>query len=272
MPITVDYCEDHDSGSHEYTETGGSATMNLICAYEDAFQLCQEAMGSTVASGSVIFYTPPIRHPRRSYLYCRNASFEPLGASSVSGGFSTWTKAKVKLDFRTLDRDEQEDPEQQSFIYITENQSAAVEAVTLDGASWTWADDGNPISKEMQINNTYQKLIPSINLTYTINNWPNAPIEAGTLSTFLGKINKYDFRALWQTWPAKTLLFTSYNASRSWTSEGVTAWQVALNFTFKTETWLKLFKQKSGEFIEVNNVNVGTKKLYETVDFAEMFP
>lgn len=269
MAITVDYCEDHDSGEHEYTETGGSATMNLICAYEDAFQLCQEAMGSTVASGSVIFYTPPMRHPRRNYLYCRNASFEPLGASTVVGGLSTWTKAKVKLDFRTLDRSEQDDPEQQNFIYITENQSAAVEGLTIDKAKWAWSDTNAPLDESQT---SYQILMPSINLTYTINNWPNAPIPEGTLSTFLGKINKYDFRALWQTWPANTLMFTNYNASRAWTSEGVTAWQVALNFAFKPNTWLKQFREDDAAWITVKNIGVGTKRLYEEVDFEEMFP
>lgn len=272
MAITVPYCEAHESGGHEYTETGGSATMKVICAYEDAFQLCQEAMGTTTAVGGTVFWQPPVVHPRRPYLYCREASFEPIGASGLIGSNSTWSKALVTLQFRTLDRDEEDIAQNPTAIYITEQQSASVEGLTLDDTKWKWSSGNVPWSDEQNRRAARQILIPTINLTYTINNWPNAPIAEGTLAENLGKINQYDFRALWQTWPAKTLLFANYNASRAWTSEGVTAWTVALNFIYRKETWQKFYRDSSGTWEAAVTID-GSVKPYEEVDFSEaLFP
>jgi len=265
MAITVTNSELHESEQNTFEEKSGSATRNLLCAGENADLLCSQAMGGLIQVGQTQVWYPPASHPRRPWLYVKSCSYVPFGKSWCEAGISYWEFAKVTLQYSTLEEEQRENGP-----YITESRQGGTEAMTLQGKQWVWESDSKPIGNTNEAS-TFQILLPIVNLSYTIHRWIDPPFDTFDSST--GKVNGENFRILWNTYPAESLLFLSYSSTRNWTEGEELIWNVSLDFTFKRQGWNTFYRTSEGaaQFERVV-VDGGSATPYETMDFGLFLP
>lgn len=265
--ITVAHVELQGSGSHEYTEDGGSARRFLLCDYIQADTLVQQLLGYTRPLGTQFQYRDvPHRHPRRPYLYCQEARYEGVGVASTGLFGVTYPKARVTAIYRPLEPD---DERQRSRVFMTERREFGGEILTMEGSTVGWAEgpDANlPLGGEARAG-TFQ---PLIHLTLEIHHWLSAPVSDRTFEDAVGKINQNTFRALWTTWPRESLLFVGAGIQRDYTVDGLAGFQVSLQFQFKRQGWNKL-RHPNGRYYKVHTLEERTP-LYESMDFTGLLP
>lgn len=268
--ITVPFEEADGSGANTFGADGGSGTRILFCEYDDAGLLSAQLLGGAIGeTGGIQYREAPARHPDRPFLYARAASYEGIGPSSVGpSGAASYPKARVRVEYRPLERDEIDDPDRGSITYITESRDLAGQFVTLPSEQFEWVD-GPDTGEAVGEGTTLGRLLPELAVTLRVHQWFAAPVTEGTFEQAIGKVNDEDFRALWTNWGAETLLFEGASAEREYTSDGIAAWRVTLSFRYRSIGW-NAFQHPSGQFFEVET-STGVRP-YSSMDFATLLP
>lgn len=259
MPITVPHTELHGSGGAGLDRNGGFAARRFKCAWAQADQLCQELRG--------LNYSPPAQHPRYPYLYCTRARYDGIGASYTdSQGLAAYNLAAVEATYEPLEFT-QGGGETELTTYMREERSPAPQYMTRNGqVNW---DEGPNSGGEIKEGKP-AFIVPFTNYTLTVFRWWGAPVSSGIFETSQGKVNAGPFRALWTTWPEKTLMFNGATSSRDFTSQGFTAFTVTLSFTFNPRAWNKL-RHPNGNYYAFTT-GAGSNDPYDYINFTQLLP
>lgn len=270
---------------HELTGSGGRSfgeaqqtNRQYLVDYANADEFAAILVGQSRRIGSGLQrYTSPVSDPDRPWLYCKSARVTGYGNGTFKqpNGTILYDQAKIDATFQPLERDDQtENPD--SVVYIEENLEGVLEQFTLstedsEGESiLEWKESGEPLDGDK----TLSILDPQMSFSITIHNWFNAPVDAqdNPWLALMGKINRSTFRALRTSFKPKTLLFLNYTASRSFTSDGVTAWTVSQFYQAvnSERTWNHFFNEKEMEYQEVQTAS--GKQPFKTGDFRKLLP
>lgn len=270
MATTVPFVELPGSGIHQYDAEGGWAQRLLLCDYSQADSLCAELLGFPTPAGTEHQRRrPPERHPARPYLYCRSCRYEGHGAPGrEADGDITYTKAKVIAEYRPLERADSDDPDRQAITYMTERREIArhYERVPTDQLKW---QEGPSVGLSLSDRSDLLKWISTLIVRVDVHYWFGAPVSSGVFEQTIGKVNAGDFRVLWTTWPAETLIYEGASLERQYTSSGSAAWKVGLQFRYRTASWNR-FLHPSLTFYTVAT-SIG-RKPYEPADFTLLIP
>lgn len=269
MPITVPYVEMPGSGSNEFTSEGGTATRVFLCDYAQADQLCAELLGFPSQAGTEHQRRrQPERHPTRTHLYCRTCQYEGFGSPGrEADGDITYTKAKVTAVYRPLDWSDADSAIPPTGTYMTERREFDREFESAPTSDLRWRegqDSGNSVG-----NVELLRRVPLLVVRIDVFGWLAAPIETGVFERTIGKVNDRDFRPLRTTWPAESLLYDGAWYDRQYTSDGQSAWRVALQFRFRNSGWNRR-PHKSMQYFNVSASNGKTP--YEPADFSSLLP
>lgn len=208
------------------------------------------------------------RHTAKAALYgiawpyhpgarCNGIGIAPFNAKMLADGQGgTYEDAILTLSFSSRETED----------LVEESLEPTVEFITQDHKHYRWTDaDGDPLTEKeapgrqrfsLVLSRTIYKLAP--------------PLNAGLL-TLVGYVNDaaYTSELLGLTFALETLLFQPTSISRTITTAGDPACNVALKFAFNPNTWNKYYRAKTGEFEEIWNVETEeVEKQYPTGDFS----
>lgn len=262
------------SGERDFGDSQRTVRRYLV-DYDDADKFAQELTGHTRQVGSVISrYTTPAQDPERPWLYCKTARISGYGDGTSQNvlGAIKYTKAQVTATFQTLDRDEQQNPQSQTFI--TESIDSSLEVITLtnDDSQLYWkGDQGRPLSEDARLGMPQAQLA----FLFTIHNYIGAPVDStdpddNPYLKHLNKINRSRFRALHTSFKEETFLYMGYSAERSFTSEGVSAWTLQVHGLVKPDGWNKFLNPETLEYEEVKTKD--GKKPYKEANLDDLLP
>lgn len=279
MPVDsiVEYSERQGSGGYVLEADGNSATRILQCSYAEAGQLATDLRGTIVAGagGSSQVWLQPKPHPAFPWLFARRIRVEPLGPIAPANPDDctqagvTYPMAIVTVDYAPIDFPDPTDPQKPPYdqiIWIEENRRLGAEYLTVDDQNVRFEfGDGE------KLNISPTKVLPIQDVSITINQWINAPVPYANsaLNLWIGSVNQSVFKALWTPFQAETLLYLGYDASRSYTSDGITAWTVTLQFKWNPSNWNKKWRPENEAF---EYVFCNGKKLYERESFNGLLP
>lgn len=258
MAVTVPYTEMYGSGAYTSDANGGSAVRRLKCDWSQSDQLIFELRGAA--------FTLPAQHPVCTWLYCSSASREGHGPCRTIGDAIQYPYAIITVNYSPLDGTGNGGQPGEPGTYMREDRDISCRFNTPEDGAIKWAsgaDNGKVVPFPVTT------VEPITNYSINIFKWWNAPVSNGTFENATGKINDGTFRALWTTWPDKTLMFYGARFTRDFTDLGPAAFNVTLMFGYNRQKWDKKL-HKSGEYETVKRAN--GDDLYEKISFSTLVP
>lgn len=260
---TIEFDELSGSEAIELAEPireASSAVRKFLIKWESREQFLADLLGGLVTAGGQQVLREPDKHPTWPWLYARAARVEGLGAIDADDTPVGYPKAVVTATYRPLTQDGA--GQFGSEVFITETQEASAEMISIPKEKLFW-DQGPNIDDPVQDEVTAAKRVVLIRATITVHHWANPPLSE--MTDRVGKINGAAFTALIVKWPKEKLLFDGFGINTDITSQGIGAFQITYNFTFRSAGWQKLMNP-DGKFYDVR------PPPYETTSFDGLMP
>lgn len=262
-------------------EGGDRITERLLVDYADRMTALRDLKGYTIQqSGGNLVKVPPLQHPVMNWLYCTDASFESVGQQFqdlACTDYPVYQKTIIEATFTPLPIHNGPDPPPyDGQIILVDQVQGGVEYKTVNGVV-TWYYDSTDVGTEntedhppygMALTDTKPAIqCPVITHTLTLYFWPNPGYN---FNQHAGKVNDRDFRFLFETFEAETLLFEHATWAISVTTDGTFAHDVGMLLIHRPQGWNKQpwYNQSTGtaEFYPV------FPKPFKTYDFRNLFP
>lgn len=244
--ITVDHEELTGSPSEQITEDGRTVTRELLCNWDDRHTLFRQLLGRRVAidseSGIQQITNPDTFDEDDGYLTrisARSVTIEPFGTKTLKadslGRVAAYLKAKLTVEYATgiFDQDEGGGgggSTDQPDIIIEESMEPEAENLNISRDDLVWGSDSGPsipvgpteIPGKVQISLGW--VVTYLNVLDPI---PDAFFD------ILGFVNQFKIvsRRFGKTWDIDTLLYSSVNMRRGFTTEGATSWTLTARFS-----------------------------------------
>ena len=253
----VDAVELHKGRSEAYDRETGKWTCSrqFLIPWRYRFRFASDVCGYAKAyPGGVIYRGAPHQYPGLNVpCLAKTISIAPVGAS-FDGGYNGqeiafyWAIASV--GYVTPDYKQQEN---NNDAYFSEDYNGSAQLVAMPKGTFTFAS-GNTFEENLG------KQMGSQEISFKIFQWPG--FQPSTLNSYYGKMNTNTFRGM----PAKKVLFLTSQSSRSYTPDGVEAFEVTLKFLYRDKEWNKMINPKNG------NWETLTPSPYDDTDFSTLFP
>ncbi len=225
MAITVDYSRVPGFPQEQLAREGIRVTDKLQCAWTDRVTLAKELLGFAVGG---ILHTPhqyDAGNDPLNNLYAMDVDIEPLIGLNQSTG--EYTKAVLTVNYETPEYSIDDAGESESTTYVTESLEPSTEFLTLDNTWLYWSDDTSLESSESP-----SVLIRMMDWVYQVHQVPSLPNNFFDYIGYVNSTNVYS-RSFGRFFPVETLLYGNPSLHRTYTSEGISAWDVTYRFTYR---------------------------------------
>ena len=237
------------SGEIIYDRQSPGVLRRLMCDWLDAPDIAEAFVGYTARLGiSSVVRTPPQPHPnpKYSYLLAQRARVSGYGVPSQDGiGLISYPKAIIELEYLPP---QPGSGDSENVIFVTERREASAEFLTIPRTSLFWSTNDNyatgPSTQRVGLDVQFAIRKPRMAITIDIHHWVGAEqkIQNGTFDDMAGVVNNRVIGFLYRNYGREKLLYTGATFVRQWTSRGVEAWQVSLNFVYNYHRWNRVFR------------------------------
>ena len=225
------------SPQENLTEKGLTATCRLLCDWGDRYTVANEVIGDS------ILYP----HAPGSLARAKTGTIEGFGKCERVGDLVVYTKAIVTVNF------EQFDGEDDGVDIFAESIEPLIEFITLSHEDFRWGSDtGDPLlpaeAPGMMI----------VGFDYVQTRYELSAVPAAVL-TAIGHVNSASVSAtlLGLTFAAQTLLFSSSVPTRTLKSDGTGKWTLTSRFSFRANTWNKVWRAETETFESIYHKDGG---------------
>ena len=215
----------------------------------------------------------PWQHPTRPWLYATAVTLiKGVGATTIDPSFknmlyfvdvgnSTEGYARLAVTYQSVDYYVLSDAAIVTELdrYVTRNYGYAVEAVSLPGNAFTWAEG---VIEPIPAGNS--KILHTQQLSYKWHGVPYIPRIA--INACVARTNSVGF----DTYAATTLLCLPPDIYRYNNDLGNPVVDITYKFVFRDVTWLKIYRGLSGGAV-VNDFHLVTPDIYKRADFNTLF-
>ena len=225
MAITVDYSRVPGYPQERLSREGIQVVDKLQCAWTDRITLAKELLGFAIGG---ILHTPhkyDAGNDPLNNLYAMDVDTEPvMGINQTTGEY---TKAVLTVNYETPDYNIDDTGEANSTVYVTESLEPSAEFLTL-GKEGLWWYGGQPVEDV----ETPSMIVRMMDLVYQVHHSLSLPDH---ICDYLGYVNYSAVysRSFGRWFPAETLLYSNPSLHRTFTSEGVSAWDITYRFTWR---------------------------------------
>lgn len=256
LPTLVPFTEVHKSGTESLTDGRWSAERTFKIRWADRFAFANDVMGGIIQGA----WTPtptrrsPAQHPWiPTPCFAKTFRVQPIGKSYDAGDTKTvgFTDCLVTIGYQTPEGADEDQPEE--LTYVEENLDISAQMVSIPKGTYTFPDG-------TILDENFGKQMGSAVWSLKINEWGS--FDVATIIDAMGMVNSSEFKGF----PTGKLLFTSAGASRRFTSNGITAWDVDLKFAYRTKKWNEFVNPKTGDWELLDPLP------YESTSFASILP
>ena len=264
MPITssVSFERLHGTDREGGTPDRVSATMRFKVASSNRIQFLRDVLGSASAVGSPpsIFRTFPQFHPDYPYLPAAGYTLDQVGRGNSSTGYYDYSIITIELALPPFEPTPGGDlgggPSGTSQTLWEYRAQGSAEFQTIPNTAYTFLSDG------AAVNAPIGKRMPTQGITLVSHLLPYCPEE--TILGLCGKVNDAVCvnPVTGASYAAGTLLLESFTAERTGMSDGLTAWTIGYQFTYRRTPWNYVMRSDDGTYDEVD------PPIYESGDFS----
>lgn len=224
----------------KWTQDAFTAERLLICAWDDR----DEVVAEMAANGGQLY-------PYKPWMGARSVGASAVGYGTMKGeaspGLGYYDEAAVTVYYSTSA------PTMVSTggAYVSESIEPSAEYLQVDYEDFRW---GSSSGTEAKPSEAPTKLIPGIDYILTFHRVMYIPDAANTLVDYCnaGPVSAYTLR---RTFPAETLLYRGYTASRDLGGGSSMTWKYSLRFSYRPAGWNTFWRAETGTFEPIYHVN-----------------
>jgi len=318
MPVippafTVPFEELEGSPTETISEEGRLVTRKLKCLWDDRYTLFRELLGTTAVvdgdTGEQIIRTPDTYEEDPfmvTPMFARGVAIAPFDAkiedADGDGRTAKYGHAQLTVTYRTGRYQDETagggGTVEQPDIIIEESLEPEAENISVEASNLVWesaSKEANPGTKRVRIDpiGVPSKLEISLGWVVTFFNVAD-PINPAFFD-HLGKINNTQITSqkFGRTFFADTLLYSSFNAHRTFTTEGAQSWTITCRFSNRVRLtarksaidgllmgalgWNGIWRQEIEDYDAiavtdgVTSIAEERRNLYQGADFTELF-
>jgi hypothetical protein len=216
----------------KWHEDGFEATRCILVPWDSRYT----AVAEVAANGGELYPYKPDTLARAI-----GAGVDGYGAiqGNTSDGIGYYEFAAITIQYSTRAPEYQE-----SGVFVSEYMEPGTEYIRLDYEDLRW---GSNSGAEIKPGEAPSKLIPIQNYVLVFHRVSCIPAAAESLVDYCnaGPATAY---TLGRTFPAETLLYRGYTASRDLQLGHIPSWKYALTFSYRPVGWNKFWRAETGSF------------------------
>lgn len=254
----VDSRELHEGRDEQYDRSTGKwqCTRAFLVPWIYRFDFIKDVCGySRIFPGGAIFRGNPHQYPGLPGIcLAKTASVKPAGRSynnGYAGQEIGFTYAIVTVKYETPDFKINTNNNE---AYFSESYDGSAQMISMAKGTYKFATTGNALDEHVG------KQIGSVAINLEVKQWVG--FVPGSLSPYYGRINTGEFRGF----DEGKVLFLTTSAKRSYTPDGIEAFEVGLKFLYRDKKWNEFLNPKNGNWEELDPLP------YESTDLSAIFP
>ena len=252
--------EVHGSREESHGFENQTASVDLRIAWADRYALCSDLLRSGGRA-----------YPYSNYLYARTVGIKPeAGQYTEDGQGMVYEFGIASVQYSALSaKAAEKDPDDPTQL-VSETIEPTASFITLDFKKFVWQIAAPGV--DLVPDEAPTKLMKGSLLSRVLYEVRNLnPL----IITIAGNINsrRYFSRSLGIPFEIGTLLCNAPKLTRTITTDGVSAWTVALSWEHKPEGWNKFWRAASAQYETIQVRATGaTYNCYPSMDFRPFLP